>query len=61
MQAYVFLSVYPFIIGCAAAALYFVIDRLEPHYWFAKVLQVVVVVAAAAAIINRLLAWDWAP
>ena len=55
MSAYVFLSVYAFIIGYAAAALFLAINRLEPNYWFARVLQVLVVLAAAAPIINRLL------
>jgi hypothetical protein len=55
MSAYVFLSVYAFIIGYAAATLFVAIDRLEPNYWFARVLQVLVVLTAAAAIINQLL------
>ena len=55
MSAYVFLLVYAFIVGYAAAALFLGINRLEPNYWFARVLQVLVVLAAAAAIINRLL------
>jgi hypothetical protein len=49
------LSVYTFIVGYAAAALFLGINRLEPNYWFAQVLQVLVVLAAAAAIINQLL------
>jgi hypothetical protein len=52
--AYFFLLVYAFVIGYAAAALFLGINRLEPNYWFARVLQVLVVLAAAA-IINRLL------
>jgi hypothetical protein len=55
MSAYVLLLVYAFIVGYAAAALFVAINRLEPNYWFARVLQVLVVLAAAAAIINRLL------
>jgi hypothetical protein len=55
MSAYFFLLVYAFVIGYAAATLFFAIDRLEPNHWFARVLQVLVVLAAAAAIINRLL------
>jgi uncharacterized membrane protein YjdF len=54
MAAYVFLLVYAFIVGYAAAALFVAINRLEPNYWFARVLPVLVVLAAAAAIINRL-------
>ena len=49
------LSVYTFIVAYAAATLFVAIDRLEPNYWFARVLQVLVVLAAAAAIINQLL------
>jgi hypothetical protein len=37
MSAYVFLLVYAFIVGYAAAALFVAINRLEPNYWFARV------------------------